>query len=290
VIGAAVAGVGVLTGWGHGLSALPESARRAAGGRRVIPLAAPAGDGDRFRRATRECRLAVGAVQAMLDAAERPRGSLRGDGTALVYVTAACYGASNRSFVESDVSAGGVPGAALHFPYTAPSAVPGEVAIEFGLTGPYLILLGGAPSTVEAFWYAGRLLDQGQVERALVLAVETYEECADLHARARWLVGRPLVEAAACALLERAPRADGERGGADAAGGASEPSRWTLLARRRAGETMACEPLIALALAQGAGALPAVVSGRWRTQRSAVAMRGARAGAAAEGRESHGGQ
>jgi len=77
----------------------------------------------------------------------------------------------------------------------------GEVAIEFGLTGPYGILIGGAAATIDGLWQATRLLESGRCERALVLAVETFEDCAELYARARWLVGRPLVEAAVCALL-----------------------------------------------------------------------------------------
>jgi len=35
---AAVAAVGVVTAWGDGLAALPDDARRAAAGRRVVPI------------------------------------------------------------------------------------------------------------------------------------------------------------------------------------------------------------------------------------------------------------
>src|SRR5258705_4924747 len=77
----------------------------------------------------------------------------------------------------------------------------GEVAIECGQTGPYGIVIGGAAATIDALWQATLLLDAGRCERALVLAVETFEDCAELYARARWLVRRPLVEAGACVLL-----------------------------------------------------------------------------------------
>src|SRR5262249_56309079 len=110
------------------------------------------------------------------------------------------YGASNRAWVAADTARPAVAGT-LHFPYTAPSVMSGEVAIEFGLTGPYGILIGGAAATIDGLWHATRLLESVRCERALVLAVETFEDCAELYARGRWLVGRPLVEAAAGALL-----------------------------------------------------------------------------------------
>jgi hypothetical protein len=255
--GVAVAGVGVLTGWGEGVHALPDDAARAAGDRRVVPLRAPVFPGDRFRRATRECLLGVAAVDALLREVRLDRDALRGSGTALVYVTAAAYASSNRSFVDAAMT-----GRALHFPYTAPSAVPAEVAIEFGLTGGYVILIGGAAATIDALWQASTLLGRGASERALVLAVETFAECEDLWDRGRWLVGRPLAEAAACALL-----VPGERVPADHAAGDGEGLE--ALVRRRAGETLACAPLIALALA-GEGDGPVTVTGEWRGRRAAL--------------------
>jgi hypothetical protein len=110
-----VLGVGLLTGWGAGVGALPEDARRAACNRRVIAMPTPVLSGERFRRATRECLLAVAAVEAALRDADLDRSAVAGSRTALVYVTAAAYGASNKDFI--------VTGAA-YFPYTAPSAVP----------------------------------------------------------------------------------------------------------------------------------------------------------------------
>ena len=200
----ALEAVSVLTGWGQGTDALPADAVRAAEGRAVIPLARPALAGDRFRRATRECLLGVAAVDALLRESGIDRDIIRGCSTAFFYVTAAAYGSSNQAFVVAEAMrqarAGAVSGG-TYFPYTAPSTVAGEVAIEFELTGPYGILIGGAATTIDALWQATRLLADGRCQRALVLAVETFEECADLYARGRWLVRRPLVEAAACALL-----------------------------------------------------------------------------------------
>lgn len=252
--GVSLAGVGVITGWGSGVAALPADAAVAAGDRAVVTVATPALGGERFRRATRECLLAVTAVQAALEDAGLNRHEVAGTGTALLYVTAAAYGSSNRAFIEA-----GAPGGAgaLHFPYTAPSAVPAEVTIEYGLRGPYVTLIGGAAVTLEALGWAGRLVAEQMCRRALVVAVETFAECADLYARDRRLLGRPLTEAAACALLAPGERRltviDGDGG-----------SELTARARLRAGETLACGPLVALALTRAAGDDPWSVTGRWR--------------------------
>jgi hypothetical protein len=254
-----VAGIGLLTGWGDGVSALPDDARAAAGGRGVVAIDAPARAPERFRRATRECLLGIAAVEAMLTDAGLSRGEIAGERTGLLYVTAAAYGASNRRFIES---AGGT----LHFPYTAPSAVPAEVAIEFTLCGPYVILIGGATATLDALWQADVLLARGACARVLALAVETFAECEDLHARAHRVEHGPLVEAAACALLIPC--------GSRAIRGAAGPSALERTVRRRAGVTLACEPLIAAALARGAGDERPVLTAEWRSRRSSLALAG----------------
>jgi len=195
------------------LSGGPPSA-----GAPILGLGRPARPGDRFRRATRECLLALAAVDAMLEDGKAPREAIAGDRTALLYVTAAAYGASNRAFIERR---GGV----MHFAYTAPAVVPAEVAIEFGVTGPYGILIGGAPATLRAIEQAARLLDEGRCDRVLLVTVEIFEECADLYARHRRFTRWPLVETAACLWLERGEgelrfrSTRGERATAPARGG-----------------------------------------------------------------------
>jgi hypothetical protein len=145
----------------------------------------------------------------------------------------------------------------MYFPYTAVSAVPAEVAIAFGLTGPYEILVGGAPATMRAIARAAALLEAGACDRALVLAVEVFEECADLFARLRSPLDGPLVEGAACLWLEPG---DGtltfeRRRGRDDEGSV----------RHRVGEMLACEPLAVLALARdSAGREATQVHGSWR--------------------------
>ncbi len=247
--------VGVITGWGEGLHALPDDATGASGGQSSLTIERPSLDGERFRRATRECLLGVAAVQAMLAKSGRAARDIAGGATALVYATAAAYGSSNRAFVEAAPTAG-----TLHFPYTAASAVPAEVAIEFQVTGPYVIFVGGATATIEGLAHAAGLVERGECERALVLAVETFRECEDLHARTRWLLDRPLVESAACALL-------GPGSGRLRLADATAPSILARHARRRAGETLACEPLIALALGLESGDDRLHVTGEWRGRR-----------------------
>jgi hypothetical protein len=286
--------VGLVSGWGAGVAALPANAPAAAEGRRVLPMPRPALDGERFRRATRECLLGVAAVEAMLAEGGLTRDAIRGADTALLYVTAAAYGASNRLFIgaggsstartegglaearrgsgsatpgglaEARRGSGSATPGTLHFPYTAPSAVPAEVAIEYGLTGGYVILVGGARATIDAIWQAARLLAARRCRRALVLAVETFAECEDLWARGRWAARGPRVEAAACALLE----GDGHVG----YGPADGPAPLETLAVRRAGEILACVPLVAAALAREAGQPEARLTGEWRGRRAAVTL------------------
>lgn len=252
--GVTVRAAGIITGWGRGVAALPADAP-AAGSRRVIAATPTPRTGDRLRRATRECLLAVDAVDALLEEGALSRDEIAGDGTALVYVTAAAYGAANRAFIE-----GG--GGALHFPYTAPSAVPAEVAIEFGLHGPYAVLIGGARATVDALTHAATLLARGACRQALVLAVETFVECEDLFARGGWLGGRVLVEGAAAVLLhpgENVPNI----GVSGAEGIGDDPG---------VGGTLACGPLVAVALARARGIRAIEIAGQWRERAATITM------------------
>ena len=242
--------LGFLSAWGRGTAALPDDARAAAGGRPVVSCGRPEREGERFRRATRGGLLALAAVEAALDDGGAGRAAIAGERTALIYVTAAAYAPSNRRFIEGR-------GGSIHFAETAPAVVPAEVAIELGVSGPYAIFIGGPPATLRAISHGAMLLEAGACDRALVLAVEVFEECADLYARARRLTGSPLVEAAGCLWLERG-RGDLrlESGG----GG-----RGAVALRRRLGETFCCEPLAALDLWRTRGAAGTLeLGGRWR--------------------------
>jgi hypothetical protein len=140
----------------------------------------------------------VAAVQSALADGGLDRGELSGERTGILYVTAAGYAAANRAFLEDETSA------SLHFPYTAPSAVPGEVTIELGIRGPYVNLMGGGTTTLLGLWQAARWLADDVADRVLVLSVETAHEVRDLFRRVRSLCPGPVVEGAACVVLERA--------------------------------------------------------------------------------------
>jgi hypothetical protein len=192
-------GVSLVTGWGEGLQSLPADASAAAAGRRILALPTPSFDEARLRRVTRECLLAISAVEQVLLHSALSAKDLTGQRTALVYASASSYVAANWAFLHADTSS------AMYFPYTAPSAVPGEVSMYFNITGPYLSFLSGANAGLEALWQAVTLLNTDQCDRALILGVETFLECADLYTRGRRLLSTPLVETALCLLLERQP-------------------------------------------------------------------------------------
>lgn len=265
--GPRIRALGLITAWGQGTAAIPDDARTAARGRRVLGLGRPSGEygGDRFRRATRECLWALASVDAMLQDGKASREEIAGNRTALVFVSAAAYAASNRAFIEGK-------GGAMHFAYTAPAVIPAEVAIEFGLTGPSAVLLGGAPATLRAICHGAALLRADVCDRALVLAVETFEECADGWERARRLGGSPLVEAAGCLWLEPGDGTLAVTHGVD---------RTSEALRRRVGQTLACEPLIALHLwRHGARGVCPVIGGRWQGEKTELSWPGAFGGAA----------
>lgn len=201
VVPTGIRGAALLTGWGPGLASLPRTAQAVREAPPILPLATPVLDSERLRRATRECLLAVAVVDAALQAGQIERHTLAGPRTGLVFASASSYAAANWLYVT-----GGHEGA-LHFPYTAPSAVPGEVSIHLGITGPYMTLLSGANAGLEALWQAALLLQTDQCDRVLVLSVETFTECAALFTAGRWLLETPLVETAVCLLLE--PQASG---------------------------------------------------------------------------------
>src|SRR5262249_34778800 len=122
-------GVGLRTGWGDGPpdphSELPQGARG------LIPVSTPALPGERFRRATRECLLAVAATHAAVTDAGLDPAVLAGDRTGILYVSATGYAAANRAFLEDEAAT------TPHFPYTSPSSGPAEVTIEVGVRRPY---------------------------------------------------------------------------------------------------------------------------------------------------------
>ena len=245
-----VRGLALLSPWGRGAAALPGDAATAACGQAVLSLGRPAREGERWRRATREGLLALAAVEAAVEDAGGSPADVAGDGTALIYVTAAAYAPSNRRFIEGR-------GGGIHFAETAPAVAPAEVAMALGVSGPYAIMLGGPPTTLRAVAHAASLLERGACERALVLAVEIFDECADLYLRGGRLTGRPLVEAAACCWLEP--------GDGRLSLGPGGPRRGRAPIARRLGESLSVEPLAALDAWRAAGAAGTLeLTARWR--------------------------
>jgi hypothetical protein len=110
-------------------------------------------------------------------------------------VSATGYAAANRAFLEDESST------TLHFPYTSPSAVPGEVTIELGIRGPYVNLMGGGPATLQALWWAARWLAEGRADRLLAAGGPAGDSGP---VRPSPPAAGPLVEGAACLLLRRA--------------------------------------------------------------------------------------
>jgi hypothetical protein len=175
----------------------------------------------------------------MLEDGSLGRGALAGGRTALIFVTAAAYAPSNRAFIEGR-------GGSTHFAYTAPAVMPAEVAIALDVAGPSLVLIGGPPATLRGIWHAATLLEGGACDRALVLAVEAFEGVEDVVAVSRRRSVEPMVESAACLLL-----GPGTGRLALGSGRGARPDPGGV--RRRAGEMLACEPLVALALWREAG-------------------------------------
>ena len=300
--GPRIRGVGCLTGWGDGLDGLARVARPPAG---LVPVPTPALSGDRFRRATRECLLAVAAARAAVADAGLAPDALAGPGTGILYVSATSYAPANRAFLADEGAT------TLHFPYTSPSAVPGEVSIELGARGPYVNLTGGGPASLQALWWAARWLAEGRAERVLLLAVEVVHEVRDLFRRARRLYAEPLVEGAVALLLEaggpgtlRWASAVAGRPGSDRAvgrilgtvlgperpaltwsgvtGAGRERAEAAVHARRSGaarrltgpGEALAHGPLIALAQAERGGAAgPWLLTATWRGDYTALLWR-----------------
>jgi Beta-ketoacyl synthase, N-terminal domain len=294
-----IRGIGVITGWGEGADALPDAPVERATG--LVTAPTPVLGGDRFRRSTRECLLAVAAAKAAVADAGLSEAELAGPRTGILYVSATGYAAANRAFLEDETST------ALHFPYTSPSAVPGEVTIELGVRGFSINLMGGAPATLQALWWGARALAERRADRLLLLAVEVFHDVRDLFGRARRLYAGPLVEGAACLLLERGEGGilrwtsaqagpagargtvasvleavlNGDRPGlvwSGATGANREAAEASVLAGRgapasmpRLGEALAIGPLLALVGAHRRHApWPWLLSGTWRSEYAAL--------------------
>ena len=81
------------------------------------------------------------------------------------------------------------------FPYTSPNAVAGECSIAFGLTGPGFSVGGGLHAALEALGTAAVLVEGGDADRIVVVAVD------DVGPATRALAGDSLRPGAVAVLL-----------------------------------------------------------------------------------------
>ena len=228
-------GLGVLSGWGRGAAALPEDARGRGGGTPGgFPRPPRRATATAWRRTTREGLLAVAAVEAALDDAGARPAAIAGERTALVYVTAAAYGASNRRFIEGR-------GGSIRFAETAPgrrarrgghrarrvaAPTPSSSAVRPRRSGPSSMRRScSSPARATARWCWPSRSSRN----------------ARTSTRARRSIDRP------AAGRGRRPASGSSPG---AARSVSSPARGgagpTAALRRRLGETFSVEPLAAL--------------------------------------------
>jgi 3-oxoacyl-[acyl-carrier-protein] synthase-1/3-oxoacyl-[acyl-carrier-protein] synthase II len=121
---------------------------------------------DRIARSDALVRLALGAVARLRDAC----GSLGGAG--VVVGTALGTVETNAIFAGRLRARGAMGVEPRRFPYTSPNAVAGECSIAFGLTGPSFSTGGGMHAALEAFAAAAVLIEAGDAERMVVVAVD----------------------------------------------------------------------------------------------------------------------
>ncbi len=121
---------------------------------------------DRVARSDGLVRLALGAIARLQVAC----GSLHGAG--VVVGTALGTVETNAIFASRLRTRGAAGVEPRRFPYTSPNAVAGECSIAFGMTGPSFSTGGGMHAALEAFAAAAVLIEAGDVERMVVVAVD----------------------------------------------------------------------------------------------------------------------
>jgi 3-oxoacyl-[acyl-carrier-protein] synthase II len=148
---------------------------------------------DRVARADGLVRLALAAVARLEDAA----GSLRGAGVVVGTMLATLE--TNAVFAARLRERGGLAAEPRRFPYTSPNAVAGECSIAFGLTGPSFSVGGGRHAGLEALAAAAVLVEAGDADRIVVVAVDDVGDTT----RALW--GDSIPRGAVAVLLSAEP-------------------------------------------------------------------------------------
>jgi 3-oxoacyl-[acyl-carrier-protein] synthase-1/3-oxoacyl-[acyl-carrier-protein] synthase II len=121
---------------------------------------------DRLARGDGLVRLAL-AVVARLEATCGPLA-----GAGVIVGTALATLETNALFAARIRERGAAAAEPRRFPYTSPNAVAGECSIAFGLTGPSFSVGGGMHAALEAVATAAVLVEAGDAERVVVVAVD----------------------------------------------------------------------------------------------------------------------
>jgi 3-oxoacyl-[acyl-carrier-protein] synthase-1/3-oxoacyl-[acyl-carrier-protein] synthase II len=129
-------------------------------------VASPGATAERFARGDDLVRLALAAVAAL-----RSRGA-RLDGAGIVVGSALATLETNALFAARIRERGARMAEPRRFPYTSPNAAAGECSIVFGLTGPGFAVGGGVHAALEALAAAAWLVEGGDAERVVVVAVD----------------------------------------------------------------------------------------------------------------------
>lgn len=126
---------------------------------------------ERLARTDRVCHLALQATyRALGEPPPEPRA------IAVVYGSALASLITNVRYYDK-IQRRGLRGAdPKRFPYTAPNAAAGEVAIAFGLVGANVSITSGFASGLEAVAAAARLVSCGRAPAALAVAADAWSE------------------------------------------------------------------------------------------------------------------
>jgi 3-oxoacyl-[acyl-carrier-protein] synthase II len=144
---------------------------------------------ERLDRADALVRLALACVGRL----EQACGSLAGAG--VIVGTALGPIETNALFAARIRERGARAAEPRRFPYTSPNAVAGECSIAFGLSGPSFSVGGGLHAALEALASAAVLVEGGDAERMVVVAVD------DVGPATRALAGDLLASGAVAVLV-----------------------------------------------------------------------------------------
>jgi 3-oxoacyl-[acyl-carrier-protein] synthase II len=185
---------------------------------------------DRLVRADPLVRLALAAVVRL----EAVCGSLGGAG--VIVGSALATLETNALFAARIRERGALAAEPRRFPYTSPNAVAGQCSMAFGLTGPSFTVGGGMHAALEALAVAAVLVEGGDAERIVVVAVD------DVGPTSALLGGASLRSGAVAVLVSSAPE------GARARVGAIELRRGAAVDGPLAAGHLALRPLLASTL------------------------------------------